>query len=161
MPINTSLVDNSTYSYDTYHPCNITTTFGDWRLSEDDVERVLNLKDIRDSITLENLKTVTLSEIAFKQALDPNKRGLNCPCCNGERYKNCKTQIPTILCEDGPNILGKRYRLLDGKHRVQKLIDEGKLESKAFVIKYEDIKQHFLPVWRGHLRRRRREIAPT
>ena len=159
MPINYNeqvvLTKPSNVGYNTYHPCDITNTYGDWRLTEDDVERVLNLGDVVDFIIPENIKTVTLSEIAFKQNVDPAKRGVNCGCCSGIRYTKCNIKVPIIICEGGPNILGKAYRLLDGKHRIQKKIDNGTTDAKCFVIKYTDIKQHFKPFWRAYKTKRR------
>ena len=134
------------------HSCTIDPTYGDWRLHSDDINRIIDKSKLTDFLVTGNLKTVPFDSIAFKQNPDSTKRGVNCSCCGGDRYTSCNTSIPGILSENCPNTFGKTYRMLDGKHRIQKLIDEGKTEGKFFVIQYDDIKEHFVPIKRHKLK---------
>tara|TARA_Y100001963_G_C6471523_1_gene304716 strand:- start:98 stop:505 length:408 start_codon:yes stop_codon:yes gene_type:complete len=126
------------------HSCNIDPTYGDWRLYADDIPRLLDKANLKSFLIDSNIQTVAFDQIAFKQNPDPAKRGVNCSCCNGVRYTACNTDIPPIISKDAPNIAGKAYRMLDGKHRIQKMIDNDKTTSKFFVINYDDIKQYFI-----------------
>ena len=69
--------------------------------------------------------------------------GINCICCNGERYKRCDTKYPGIVLDNASNNPTKRYRLLDGKHRLRKLIDRGYYRANFYVLNLEDIQQYF------------------
>ena len=69
--------------------------------------------------------------------------GINCICCNGERYKRCDTKYPGIVLDNASNNPMKRYRLLDGKHRLRKLIDRGFYRANFYVLDLNDIQQYF------------------
>ncbi|QIN96758.1 hypothetical protein [Synechococcus phage S-N03] len=76
-----------------------------------------------------------LSEVAWKGKHLPDKFvGENCICCGGERYRACDPSFPAIVVKGTNNPYGLPYRLIDGKHRVQKLWDEGTLEAPFYVL---------------------------
>ena len=127
------------------HYANIHGVYGDWRLHENDVNRYLNLESLKNMITHDKLQTITLNQVAFRQDPDVNKRGTNCSCCGGKRSTGCDTRIAPLLCEGRRNTSSKTYTIIDGNHRMQKMLDTGVTEAKFFVFKYEDIKQYYLP----------------
>ena len=127
------------------HTANTHKVYGDWRLHENDVNRYLNLESLKNMITHDKLQTITLNQVAFRQDPDVNKRGTNCSCCGGNRYTGCDTRIAPLLCEGRRNPSSKTYTIIDGNHRMQKMLDTGVTEAKFFVLKYEDIKQYYLP----------------
>ena len=60
-------------------------------------------------------------------------------CCNGTRYRQCDTNFPGVLVM-GFNSYGFKYRMVDGKHRMMKLVNAGIKESRFNIIS----KQEFL-----------------
>ena len=66
---------------------------------------------------------VKLSDIAWKGFnLDMSVRGENCICCDGDRFRDCDSTKPGILLEGIKNPGGRKYRCLDGKHRIEALL---------------------------------------
>lgn len=45
-----------------------------------------------------------------------------------QRYIEADTSIPPTIIES-ENICGKKYKMIDGRHRLKKMIDEGKTHS--------------------------------
>ena len=129
------------------HIASLTNVYGDHRLHENDLQRKLQLRDIENHLSISNLKTVQLDQIDFKQNVDPNKRGSNCECCGGDRYENCNIKIPVIICQGIRNPKNKAYSVLDGRHRMQKMVDTGVTEAKCIVVQYDDIKEHYKPTF--------------
>ena len=64
-----------------------------------------------------------------------------CICCNGVRYFRCDINYPPILCIHTPNPFNKKYRLLDGKHRMEKMLAQHRFKSRFYVLEYTDIEQ--------------------
>tara|TARA_B100001250_G_scaffold87565_1_gene72421 strand:+ start:4186 stop:5373 length:1188 start_codon:yes stop_codon:yes gene_type:complete len=126
------------------HDCDIS-DYGDWRLSEDDME--LPLSDIKHLLTDDKLQDISFDDIAWKgMNLPLSERRSNCRCCDGERYFKCKTNYPLILCTGVPNPFDKKYRCIDGKHRIDKMISQNKSKSKCYVLEYSDIEQYLLKI---------------
>jgi hypothetical protein len=61
------------------------------------------------------------------------------------RYRFANTSFPILVADGAPNPQAKRYRLLDGRHRVQKLVDAGLASVSAYVVPF-----HALRPWTGH-----------
>ena len=115
--------------------------YGDWRLPE---IYSLDLKIGVDLLLemIEYQEVVDFSEIAFKGMDKPlTSRRENCKCCGGRRYVNCDPSIPGILVKDGPNPFDLPYRMVDGKHRIERLIAEGETKSLFNVITYSKVKR--------------------
>ena len=68
--------------------------------------------------------------------------GSECICCGCERYHNCDIKFPGIVVE-ASNPSNKKYRLLDGKHRIRKMIDKCIDQSLFYVLNLENIRQYF------------------
>jgi len=120
--------------------------YGEWRFL--DISE-LNIKIELDFFLpfIEEEKLVQFSEIAWKGMNFPlDMRRDNCVCCDGKRYKECDISFPGILLENAPNQYGLRYRMVDGKHRLDKLISMGKKESFFRIVKYERVKPELIQV---------------
>lgn len=80
--------------------------------------------DIHALLASRKPKKVKFKEIAAKTYTD--KR-------TNTRYKNANTKFPGIICPT-INPYGKKYRMVDGSHRLLKMMDEGKNESLFYII---------------------------
>ena len=125
------------------NPRFIYTTFsGNWEF-EDYRLKILDIEYIIDNmLTEDRLKTVKLKEIAWRNKHHfPYGVGDACVCCNGERYRKCDPSIPGIISYNCPNPYDNKYRMLDGRHRIMRLLFEGKTESKFYVFDFNEIKK--------------------
>ena len=118
--------------------------YGDWRVEESN--RFLLLSMIEYMLVEDNLQTISFNDIAWVgRDIPDNKKGENCSCCNGMRYKAGDIEFPCKLLFNAPYPFGlehlkRKYRLLDGKHRIHKMIVQGKSKSLFYVIDYNKIK---------------------
>ena len=71
-------------------------------------------------------------------------RADNCPCCNGHRFKECNATIPGILLEGTSNPGGRKYRCLDGKHRIEALLSYEREYGIFYVVTMSDIEKHLI-----------------
>ena len=116
------------------HAGSVSYCYGDWRLNKQPF--TLELSQLTPLLTKERLQTLSLDDIAWKGKHLPSKfTGNNCICCGGARYREADIQYPCIVVEGMSNMYGNKYRLIDGKHRVQKL--QG--ISTFYVLTWEDI----------------------
>jgi hypothetical protein len=130
---------------------------GDWRIKDTSLEFLYNqgailflcIADILHLLTDERLKTISLDDIAWKSKnFDISKRGKNCHCCNGKKYETCDIKFPTIVVKNISNPMNSKYRLIDGRHRSEKLLSQGYTETKCYVLQFDDIKK-YLKVYGG------------
>lgn len=102
------------------------------------MQESIPLKAFEAWLVPENLKTINHIEIGWKgMYLDKSKINENCVCCNGERYYKCNINLPCIVADNVLNPHGKRYRLIDGKHRMNCMKDLGITFSQFYVITKE------------------------
>lgn len=96
----------------------------------------INLNDISSLLTEDKLQTLSIDDIAWKGKHLPDKfTGKNCICCGGIRYEQADTKYPCIVVEGMENMYGNKYRMIDGKHRIQKL----NTTCQCYVLTMEDI----------------------
>lgn len=57
-----------------------------------------------------------------------------------ERYRGCDTSYPGVVAEHVANPCAKRYRLLDGNHRVHKLLDAGVSRHWFYVFQLDEFR---------------------
>ena len=115
---------------------------GNWRMPEG--VRYLYIQKIVHLLVDDNLRIVPFSEIAWKGKHHfPYGSGDQCPCCNGSKFRNCDPKYPGIIIENAPNPYNNRYRMVDGRHRVQRLMVDGLTEGCFHVLQCEDVKQFF------------------
>jgi len=87
------------------------------------------------------LKNIKLDDIAWKgKDLYPKKSGNNCYCCRGRKYRNCDVKYPLIIAKNASNPFNDKYRMIDGRHRIQKLLLNGYVESLCYVFDYVELK---------------------
>ena len=118
------------------HNFGISLEYGDWRISE--IPRDLHLYDIIH--LLNSTELVQHSEIGWKgMHLPSDFSTIHCLCCNGQRYENCDIAYPGILVKNAPNPYNKKYRMIDGKHRMAKMRKMGITQSKFYVLDFDQI----------------------
>ena len=133
---------------------NETTTFGydpvygDWGILNDKDKIIrLNLHDVIDLLNEKGITEVILEDIAWKGFdLGMDKRGMNCVCCGGERYIHCNNRVPGILLKGVKNPGGRKYRCIDGKHRIESLLSYDMEVGNFFVLDIEDVKPYLYKV---------------
>ena len=105
----------------------------------------LDLSTIIDEMLSDDkLKELEFKDIAWRHKDKfPYGVGHDCKCCGGEAYKKCDPSIPGIIAYNCPNPYDNKYRMLDGRHRIMRLLFEGKIESKFYVFDFNEIK-HFM-----------------
>ena len=70
-----------------------------------------------------------------------------------ERLRDCDTSYPCIVAENVYNPCGRKYRLIDGNHRIQKMINDGRSGGAFYVFQFDELKQlikvfeEYLPDW--------------
>ena len=136
---------DSNHTLTGFHRCNMSATYGDWRLpqvSNDDL--FLYLSEIEHLLTDDRRENLFITDISWKgENLPLEMTGSKCICCNGERYRNCNTKYSGIVLDHASNNSLKRYRLLDGKHRLRKLIDSGYYRANFYVLTLDEIQKYF------------------
>ena len=117
------------------HACTLSKA-GDWRV--DGRDRFLHLQSISHLLTSDTLEILCVSEIDWKgKDLEDDEVGVKCYCCGGERFKNVNLEFPPIVVRDAPNPSDRKYRLIDGKHRMMKMKELGMSHAKFYVLDYK------------------------
>ena len=87
-----------------------------------------------------HLKEVNFDDIEYAGAeYYPQRAGWNCQCCSGKKYANANIYFPGLLVEG----LSKKskYKLIDGRHRLDKMRFNGMTKSKFYVFDYSEVKE--------------------
>ena len=129
---------------DQYTFFEIDEVYGDWTL--DGKEYYLNIKDLLPILNDENgFHRVKLDDIAWKGFdLDMSFRADNCFCCNGNRFRDCNPTIPGILLEGTSNPGGRKYRCLDGKHRIEALLSYEQTHGSFYILNMDHINEYLI-----------------
>ena len=129
-----------------YHSAKYSKWNGDWRIDGNSY-RLCN-DDIQHLLSDDKKQTVKLDEICWKgYNLGNGKIGDNCICCGGVRYKNVHlSNDPPVIITNMSNPANRKYRLVDGKHRLQHLVLNGSTESVFYVLDYSEIKEYMQPI---------------
>jgi hypothetical protein len=126
------------------HMANIDSTYGNWRF-DDPLDLDLKIQNSVFSSFIQSMECIDFSLIAWKgKNLKLNQRGSNCICCNGLRYEKCNTKFPGILVKGGPNPFNLPYRLVDGKHRIEKLISRQHERYVFCILSYDKLKKELI-----------------
>ena len=129
---------------DQYTFFEIDEVYGDWTL--EGKEYYLNLNDL---LPILNDRTgfhrVELNDIAWKGFdLDMSLRADNCVCCNGNRFRECNPIMPGILLEGVENPGGRKYRCLDGKHRIEVLLSYQQTLGTFYILNMDHIRYYLM-----------------
>ena len=139
-PFEAQLNETTTFGYDP--------VYGDWGILNDKDKIIrLNLHDLIDLLNKKGITEVKFDHIAWKGFdLGMDKRGVNCVCCGGEGYIHCNNRVPGILLKGVKNPGGRKYRCIDGKHRIEALLSYDMVIGNFFVLDIEDIKPYLYKV---------------
>jgi hypothetical protein len=85
---------------------------GKWRVSN--VDQYILLKDLIPLLQTKQLQLIDHSDIGWKNMSTPHIK-------MDERYDLCDVSIPGILAEGVQNPYRKKYRMIDGSHRMAKM----------------------------------------
>ncbi len=119
------------------HSCIKDSIYGNWQVREK--QEYIPLKAFKAWLVPSNLKTINHIEIGWQgMYFDKSKINENCVCCGGAKYFNSNINLPCIVAENVLNPHGKKYRLIDGKHRMNCMKDLGITSSQFYVIKQKD-----------------------
>ena len=127
-----------------WHVASVTNIEGDWRLGG--YERsVIELKNLMPLLTKYRLKNIKLDDIAWKgKNFYPDKSCNNCYCCGCIKYQRCNTKYPLIIAKNASNPFNNKYRMIDGIHRIQKLLLNGHNYGLCYVFDFSEIKGFLL-----------------
>lgn len=62
---------------------------------------------------------------------------------NSPRYFMADLDYPVILVKGMPNPMNKPYRMIDGRHRLLKTINNGDTSIRAFVLTEKDVERFY------------------
>lgn len=112
---------------------------GRWTLPSDG--QILKLRGLIKLCTEDRIQNVNISDISG-HGLDLPARllGKQCACCDGERFVTADMSKPIFLIEglDDP-YMGRRYRNMDGKHRIAKRLYFGYTTVDAYMFHIDEI----------------------
>ena len=115
-----------------FHEC-VANRHGDWRIGGK--QYLLPVKVILDYIKTTN-KTATqvcLNDIGWKGLNTKDTDSLS------QRYHKCDISFPGVIVEGAENPYLKKYRMIDGCHRIRKIIREtNRTHSDFFVLSNEE-----------------------
>ena len=112
---------------------------GKWTLPSDG--QALMLRGLIKLCTEDKLQTVNISDIGGMGFDLPDRMlGKSCVCCNGDRFVTADMQKPCFLIEGlVDDQLGRRYRNMDGKHRIAKRKYFGLTTVEAYVFHIDEV----------------------
>ena len=119
-----------------YHDCIKNDRYGDWRLFEN--VSGINLERIRYLLT--ETQILNHEDIAWKGMCLPEEMVTDeCICCGGLSYLECNIKYPCIVLNNAVNPHNKKYRLIDGKHRMAKMRQLGITRSEFFILELNEL----------------------
>jgi len=129
--------------YDHYHEAWYDNLQGNWELPGAGKRSTITMRHILHLLDDSRLKRLSLRDIAWKgKHFFPYQCGEECFCCGGQRYTTADTSYPGIVLHNAPNPYANDYRMIDGKHRMMKLLLSGVTSSLFYVIEYDEVKDY-------------------
>jgi hypothetical protein len=108
--------------------------WGDWTVGERD--QYIQLDELLPIIKERNPVLISHSEIGWKAMNHPSEKIHG---DGGLRYLNADIDCPCILAEGVYNPAGKKYRMVDGSHRITKMkMETNRTESYFYVLTNEE-----------------------
>ena len=103
---------------------------GFWRINEED--SYIDLAEVRPLLNSRSPVLIPHKDIAWWSMEKPKKK-------IDTRYYNCNIRIPGIVADGVKNPYNKRYRMVDGAHRMARMLLETNIrESLYYVITEEE-----------------------
>ena len=129
-----------------HHVCRYDKLYGNWQLPRSDgrldLEYRLYIQDILHLLTDSRLETIDLCDIAWlgkhHHPYNPSSEWSN------RKYQNADPAYPGIILKNAPNPYNNKYRMVDGRHRIMKLLNQGETSSQFYVLDYNDVKQYIV-----------------
>ena len=115
-----------------FHEC-VSNRHGDWTIGGK--QYFLPISVVLDYIKTSNttIESVPLKKIAWKGMHTANTDEYD------QRYHDCDISFPGVIVEDGENPYDYKYRMIDGCHRIRKIMTEtSKTHSDFYVLKNEE-----------------------
>ena len=119
--------------------------YGNWIIPELP-ERYLGirLRRITPLLTDDRIQEIDINTIQWMGFDLPNRlRGENCICCDGKRTREADLSKLGLLLDGTTTYSGRRYRSMDGKHRIEKAILKGHTSFKFYVFHIDEIRDYF------------------
>ena len=115
----------------------------DWAVDNHPISFIF-VHDVTVRVSPLHLKEVKFDDIDYAGMENyPHRAGWNCNCCGGTKYVNANILFPGILIDGMNNPNGMRYRMIDGRHRLDKMRFNDMTESKFWVFDYSEVKELF------------------
>lgn len=106
---------------------------------------LIDLKQVAKLLNDNRLQKIKLVDIAWKGKHNfPYLSGEKCSCCNGERYINCDIKYPPIIACNAQNPYNNKYRMIDGRHRIQKMLFGGLTENLFYVFNFVELRPYIV-----------------
>ena len=99
---------------------------GQWQLTEG-VDQYVEVKDTIPYLLNRDPIMISHDQIAWKCMDNPSAKLDN-------RYIKCDISYPGIVVEDAPNPFSKKYRMIDGSHRMAKMLLETLIRESYFYV---------------------------
>lgn len=99
---------------------------GQWQLTEG-VDQYVEVRDTIPYLLNRDPIMILHDQIAWKCMDDPSAKLDN-------RYIKCDISYPGIVVEDAPNPFSKKYRMIDGSHRMAKMLLETLIRESYFYV---------------------------
>jgi|SRR6056300_148983 len=98
---------------------------GKWKVT--DIDQYIKLKDLIPLLQTKTPQDIDHSKIAWKCMDAPHLK-------IDERFSQCDIEVPGILAEGVINPFNKPYRMIDGSHRMAKMILNTWISKSHFYI---------------------------
>ena len=112
---------------------------GQWQLTEG-VDQYVEVKDTIPYLLNRDPIMISHDQIAWKCMDNPSAKLDN-------RYIECDISYPGIVVEDAPNPFSKKYRMIDGSHRMAKMLLETLIRESYFYVLTE---KEFYPLLKNY-----------
>ena len=99
---------------------------GQWQLTEG-VDQYVEVRDTIPYLLNRDPIMISHDQIAWKCMDNPSAKLDN-------RYIKCDISYPGIVVEDAPNPFSKKYRMIDGSHRMAKMLLETLIRESYFYV---------------------------
>ena len=90
------------------------------------------------------VQDIDISDIHYKNM--DNEDNMRCPCCGGSRVVSSNMKEPGIVVDGTETISGRRYRSMDGSHRLQKMLYYGYKTAPVYVFHIDEIRNYYEPM---------------
>jgi hypothetical protein len=102
-------------------------------------DKAIDVKSIIEYVNDTNVQPIQMSLLNIAcQNLDVNT--------NSNRYKFASTKYPIIVISGLPNPLNRIYTLIDGRHRLHKILSTGKTDTEVYALSRTDIEEYIIDI---------------